>query len=260
MIDTHAHVTKRFAEDVNNIIEGAKKNGISKIILAASNLEESKENIKLAYENNIFAACIGIHPQQTDPEIILSIDEQIDELDKLAEENRKLVVAIGECGLDATPPPPEEKERSTKDQERLFRGQIAVALKHKLPIVVHSRKTVDEVVSILSEYPELKGVVHCYTGGKKRIQKVLDLGNFYFGIDGNLTYEDGLAEVVANIPKDRLLLETDSPFLSPVPHRGEICKPEYIRFTYQKVAEIWKMNIEETEKMIDGNARRLFRL
>jgi TatD DNase family protein len=103
-------------------------------------------------------------------------------------------------------------------------------------------------------------VFHCYAGGNKRIKKVIDLGeNWYFGIDGNLTYEDGLVEVVKNIPKDRLLLETDSPALTPVPFRGGINSPKNIVYIYKKVAEIWEMSFEETEKIIDGNAKRLFK-
>jgi TatD DNase family protein len=154
---------------------------------------------------------------------------------------------------------PLDKGDFKKDQERLFRGQIAVALKHKKPLIIHSRKASDETLAILGSYKNLRGVIHCYTGGKKRIQKVLDLpGEWYFGIDGNLTYEDGLVEVVNNIPKDRLLLETDCPALTPIPHRGEINYPEYVKFVYEKVAEIWGMSFEETEKIIDGNAKRLF--
>jgi len=161
--------------------------------------------------------------------------------------------------LDFSTPPPDEKERSREEQEILFRGQIEIAKKYNLPLIIHARKAVDEVIEILGEYKKISGVFHCYAGGKKRIKKIMELGEmWYFGIDGNLTYEEGLSEVVAEIPKDRLLLETDCPFLTPVPHRGEINKPEYVKFIYQKTAEIWKMEFAEVEKMIDGNARKLF--
>ena len=104
-------------------------------------------------------------------------------------------------------------------------------------------------------------MIHCYTGGKKRIKKYLEISNdWFFGIDGNLTYESGLQQVVMEIPKDRLVLETDSPFLTPIPHRAEKNYPEYVRFVYQKVSEIWQMSFEEAEKIIDGNARRLFQI
>ena len=134
-----------------------------------------------------------------------------------------------------------------------------MAQKYKLPLIIHARKAVDEVIEILKDYKNLRGVFHCYAGGKKRIKDVLELGeNWYFGIDGNLTYEIGLEEVVANIPKDRLILETDCPWLTPIPHRGEENKPKYVEYVYKKVAELWQMSCEETEKIIDGNAKRLF--
>jgi len=127
-------------------------------------------------------------------------------------------------------------------------------------LIVHAREAVNEVVEILSAYKAF-GVFHCYTGGKKRISKILDLNKkWYFGIDGNLTYEEGLGEVVKNIPKDRLVLETDSPFLTPEPFRGEENKPEYVEYVYKKVADLWQMSMEEVEKIIDENAKNLFDL
>jgi TatD DNase family protein len=116
----------------------------------------------------------------------------------------------------------------------------------------------DETIEILKSYKNLRGVIHCYTGGIKRIKNVPE--NFYFGIDGNVTYEDGLAKVVKNIPKNRLVLETDSPYLAPIPFRGQENRPEYVKYVYQKMAEIWGMNFTETEKIIDANARKLFQL
>ena len=254
MIDTHAHLSKRFCDLV--IVDGVR------VVLAASNLEDSEENVELAKANkNQFWASVGIHPQKTDPENKLGVEEQLGLLDKLISNDRNLIVAIGECGLDFSPAPPEEEDRLKEDQEKLFKGQIEIARKYKLPLIVHARKAVDEVIEILKGYKDICGVFHCYAGGKKRIKKVLDLGDsWYFGIDGNLTYEIGLNEVVREIPIDRLILETDSPFLTPVPHRGETNKPEYIKFIYEKVAEIWQVDFGEAEKIIDGNARTLFKL
>ncbi len=244
MIDTHSHV-------------GGKIN----MILAASNVEESEENIELAKNNSNMWASVGIHPQQTDPKNEDNINEQIKKLDKLIGDNKKWVVAVGECGLDYSPAPPGEKDRSKTDQEKLFRGQIDLSIKYSLPLIIHARKAVDEVIEILSQYPKTFGVFHCFAGGKKRVPKVLSLGeNWYFGIDGNLTYEVGLEEVVKMIPRDRLILETDSPFLAPVPHRGEANKPEYVEFVYKKTAEIWQVDLAKTEKMIDTNATKLFGL
>ena len=233
MIDTHAHLDK-----VNDDVRGEVK----KIILAGSGIEDSKNNIKLAKKYDFILVAIGIHPQ--------SEIEKVNQLEKLINNQ---VVAIGECGLDFS------REHNKKLQETAFKKQIELAKKYDLPLIIHARKAIDEVIEILKEYKKLKGVFHCYSGGKKRIKKILELGdNWYFGIDGNLTYEDGLVDTVREIPKDRLLLETDCPYLTPVPFRGEENKPAYIKYTYQKMANIWEKSFEETEKIIDTNAEKLF--
>jgi TatD DNase family protein len=260
MIDTHAHLSTRFCDASSELIKKLRNENI-KVVLAASNIKESEENIILTQENpDLFLAAIGVHPQDTDPESNLSIDEQINLLDNMVKNSINLISAIGECGMDFSPAPPEEKDRSKEDQEKLFRGQICVAEKYNLPLIIHARKAVDETIEILRDYQNTRGVFHCYAGGKKRIQKVLDLGeNWYFGIDGNVTYESGLADVVSQIPKDKLILETDSPFLTPEPFRGQKNNPTNVKFVYKKVSEIWKIDFRETESIIDKNAFRLFK-
>ncbi|MBU4210042.1 TatD family hydrolase [Patescibacteria group bacterium] len=266
MIDTHAHLTGMFCDlptgrqAGKGVVEEAKMARLWAIVLAASNIEESVENIKLAknYDGFLFAAA-GIHPQQTDVENKDSIDKQIAHLDELIGKNKKNIVAVGECGLDYSPAPAGEKDRSRRGQEKLFRKQICLSMKYKLPLIIHARKAMDQVIEILSEYKNLKGVFHCYAGGKKRIKKVLGLGeDWYFGIDGNLTYDDGLVEVVKKIPRDRLILETDSPLLTPEPFRGKENKPAYVKYVYKKVSEIWGVEFKECEKLIDENARKMF--
>lgn len=241
MIDTHAHLASRFEQETDLTT-------LKAVILSASSEKDSLDNLKLAKENNKLKPSVGVHPQ----EVSENIDDQIEFLENLLK-NEKRIVAIGECGLEFT----EGVNKLT--QEKLFRGQIALSLKYDKPLIVHSRDAAEETIEILKSYKNLKGVIHCYTGGKKRVKRYLEISdNWYFGIDGNVTYEVGLAEVVSIIPKDRLVLETDTPFLAPIPHRGEKNKPEYVRFVYQKVAEIWGMSFEETERVIDGNAKRLF--
>ena len=240
MIDTHAHIRNE---------EEIKIEGLRWVVLSGANIEDSLKNLELAIVNPKLKPAVGVHPMDL-PE---DIEETINHLDKLCEDN-KSIVTIGECGLEFT-----EETVNKQKQEILFRGQIALSLKYKKPLIVHSREAAEETLEILKSYKNLTGVIHCYTGGKKRIKRYLEISNnWYFGIDGNLTYEDGLAEVVKNIPKDRLLLETDSPELTPVPYRGEVNKPENVKFIYQKLAEIWGMSFEETEKIVDENAERLF--
>ena len=240
MIDTHAHLSSRFKQEVN--LEKLKW-----VILSASCLQDSKDNLELAKNNIKLLPAIGIHPQETP---LIPLEEGGQKLEEMLKVNKN-IVAVGECGLEFTDGVDKEK------QIELFKKQIELAQKYNKPLIVHSREASDETLEILKNYKNIRGVIHCYTGGKKRIQKVVDLG-FYFGIDGNITYEVGLEQVVSLIPKDRLVLETDSPFLTPVPFRGQINNPSNVKYVYEKVAEIWKMDFKETEKIIDENAKRLF--
>lgn len=238
MIDTHAHLDTLCDID----------RGIDKIVLAASNVIDSKNNLLLAKKyQDILLASVGIHPIES--------QDSPAELEKIVEENYKNIIAVGECGLDFF------GEFDKELQENNFKKQIDLAIKYKKPLIIHARKAVDEVVEILKKYENLSGVFHCYAGGNKRIKKVIELGkNWYFGIDGNITYEVGLEEVVKNIPKDRLILETDSPFLTPVPFKGEINSPKNMVYIYQKIADIWGLSLKETEKIIDTNAKKLFKI
>ncbi len=237
MIDTHAHLSAEFRGDI-------KIDGLSSVILSASCLADSIDNLNIAKTNKKLLPAIGIHPQ--------NIEDNPDKLEELMSPN---VFAIGECGLEFNEGTDKEK------QITVFKRQIEMAKKYDKPLIVHSRKASDETLEILRNYQNLRGVIHCYTGGKKRIDKYLGISdNWYIGIDGNLTYEVGLEQVVMSIPKDRLILETDSPFLTPIPHRGEKNCPEYIRYIYQKVSDIWQMSFEQTEKIIDENAKKLFRI
>ena len=239
MIDTHSHIA------INT-------ERLDFVVLSGSNLEDSKKNIELAKSNPKLKASVGIHPQ----EMITDNRAQITELENLLK-NNKNIVAVGECGLDYSNPPKSHFDKGDfKEMEIVFRSQIELAIKYKKPLIIHSRKAMDETIEILKNYKNISGVIHCYTGGVKRIKNVPE--NFYLGIDGNITYEDGLVEVVKNIPKDRLVLETDSPFLTPVPYRFEKNQPNYVKFIYQKVANIWGLSFDETEKIIDANAKKLF--
>lgn len=253
MIDTHAHI--------ENTLCDIDMEEVSKIVLAASNLTNSETNIEIAKKNkNIYPAC-GIHPQDTSPELDLSIGKQLNLLEELVKSNINLITAIGECGLDLSPAPIGERERGLSEQVELFIGQIEIAQKYDLPVIIHARKAVDETIEILRKYLKVRGVFHCYAGGKKRVKKVLDLGpGWFFGLDGNITYEEGLVEVIRIIPVDRLVLETDSPFLTPVPFRGQTNEPKYIKYIYEKVAEVWGKNFKETENIIDENVAKLFKL
>jgi len=244
MIDTHAHIETTFCDDVEIA-------GLEAVILSGANLKTSKNNLFLAEKYPRLKAAVGIHPQE--------IDDDINLLEELVKNDNS--IAIGECGLEFVDEIREADnfEELAAKQKDYFRKQIELARKYKKPLIIHARKAMDETIHILSEYEGIKGVIHCYSGGKKRVKKVLDLpSEWMFGFDGNLTYEPGLEEVLKEIPRDRILAETDSPLLTPEPYRGKRNMPAYVKYVYKKIADVWGESLEKTEKILDDNAKRLF--
>jgi len=259
LIDTHCHLNfPDYQGDLDQVIKNSVDNGVKKIICVSSNLGDSKKSIELAKKYpDIIYACVGIHPQQTDPENPDSAEEQLRQLEKLATQPE--TVAIGECGLDYSPAPPGEKDRTREEQYFLFENQIKLAKKLNLPLVFHPRKATEDFLEIIAEYTPLSGVWHCYTGGKSKIQKVIDFG-LYFGIDGNLTYDLGLQNVVRLIPLEKIVLETDAPFLSTLPHRGLRNEPGNVKIIAEFLAESKTVSVEQICEITTDNAIQLFKL
>lgn len=259
LIDTHAHLNfPDFEKDLNKVIDQAIQNGVEKIICVSSNLKDSQRAIEIAqkYPGIVFPA-VGIHPQQTDPENKKTVQVQVKELEKLAE--NKEVVAIGECGLDYALAPPGEKDRSKEEQSFLFQEQIKIAKKLRLPILIHSREAFADTLQIIKQYKGSKGVFHCYSAGKKGIVQVEEI-DFSFGLDGNLTYDKGLQNVAQQIPLEKILLETDCPFLSPKPYRGLRNEPKNVKIMAQCLARIKAVSFEEISKITTKNAENLFKV
>ena len=259
LVDTHAHLNfPDYQKDLKKVINRAVKNGVTKIICVSSNVADSKKAIKIAqkYPKIVYPA-IGIHPQQTDPQNPDSPEKQIKKLTKLAEKNQ--VIAIGECGLDYSPAPPGEKDRTHKEQFFLFKKQIELAQKLSLPLIIHCRKAFPEIIEILNQHAShsLKGVFHCYSAGKKGIEKVNQL-DFYFGVDGNLTYDVGLQNVFAQIPLEKILLETDAPFLSPEPLRNQRNEPKNVKMIAECLAQLKNVSFEKICQITTKNVKKLF--
>jgi len=259
--DSHAHLNfSAFEKTLEKTLKNAKTKNVFKIICVSSSVEDSKKAVALAkkYPKTVFAS-VGIHPQQTDPENNQSLENQIKELEILAKNNQ--VIAIGECGLDYNPAPPEEKDRSKEDQIYLFRKQVKLAKKLNLPLIIHCRKAFEDLIEIL-EKEDLslkKGVFHCYAGGKKGIKQVETLG-FYFGLTGNITYDEGLQNVFKIIPLEKILLETDSPYLSPIPKRNQENQPANIIFIAEFLARLKNKPIEEISKQTEKAIKELFNI
>lgn len=272
LVDTHAHLASpKYAENLDGVIRRSQKSGVKKIICVGSSLEDSKRAIEIArkYPGIVFAS-VGLHPHDTSPEN-QTPEAQLGRLSELAQTPE--VVAIGECGLDFSPPPPDERERSRKEQLYLFKGQVRLALQLGKPLIIHSRKAFAETLGTMALFSSspavnpvpgpktsgLRGVFHCYSAGKKGIAQVNKLG-FLFGVDGNLTYDEGLQNVFKQIPLEKILLETDAPWLAPEPFREQTSEPAHVKITAEFLAELKERSFESISKTTTQNARRLFRL
>lgn len=258
LVDTHAHLNfPDYEKDLEEVIKRAQENGVEKIICVSSNVGDSEKSIEIGRKYpGIAYPAIGIHPQQTDPENTDSPETQIEKLSALATD--KKVVAIGECGLDYSPAPPGEKDRPKALQLFLFEKQIQIAKGHHLPIIIHSREAFTDTIKILEKYLPLQGVFHCYAGGKKGIEKVQRL-SCYFGVDGNLTYNEGLQNVFKLIPLEKIVLETDCPFLAPTPFRGKRNEPAYLRLIAEALAKIKNTTLTDVCRTTKQNSQALLR-
>jgi TatD DNase family protein len=266
LVDTHAHLNfKDFQKDLDQIIKRAVDAGVKKIICASSNLKDSQNAIKIAQKYpNIVSAAVGIHPHDSSSVHYDTIKyhSEIKRLKKLATSPE--VIAIGECGLDYSPAPPGERTRSKREQISLFEEQIKLAIQLNKPLLIHSRKAFNDVIEILqnnfsSSSVCSRGVFHCYAGGKKGIKKVNELG-FYFGVDGNLTYDEGLQNVFKEIPLEKILLETDCPYLAPVPFRGQRSEPVHVKIIAEFLAKLKGVSFKKVAKITTQNAERLFKI
>lgn len=252
-VDTHVHLDiPPLSEDQTGAISRAEKAGVCQIITIGTDLASSKKSLELAEQFPQVYAAVGIHPHDAKG----ASDEVVKELLELAGISN--VVAWGEIGLDFV------KEYSPRDiQRKVFRKQIQMAGQVDLPIIIHDRDAHIETVEILSEEAagNLRGVMHCFSGDVEVAKKVLDLGLF-ISITGVVTFPKAevVKEVVRYVPLERLLIETDSPFLSPVPYRGKPNEPARVVHVAEEIARIKKVPLEEIAQCTSANARDLFRL
>lgn len=248
MIDSHAHLTSdEYKDDFDEVLERASHSGIKAIICVGFDLESSRQCVALAERHQMVFAAVGIHPHDA-----TTLDQDAaSEIERLC--NSKKVVAIGETGLDFY------RNLSPKDsQERAFLEQIAIARKTNLPIVVHSREAHKRVIDILRSEKVKDGVMHCFSGGPEIARAAIDLG-LYISFAGPVTYGGSkFGEILKIVPKDRLLIETDCPYLSPVPHRGKRNEPAYLRFVAEKLSVMLGLSLQDFSAITDENTSRLF--
>jgi TatD DNase family protein len=251
LIDTHAHLdSSQFNQDREEVIQNCIRNEINYIIDPAVNYESCKAVLELSHRHNPIYCCLGIHPhdaKEMSDEIMAGIEDMLKE---------EKVVAIGEIGLDYHYNfSPKEK------QKEVFREFLKLAKKHKLPVVIHSRESDSDMINILeSEMDEsLTGQMHCFSSNYDIAQKILKF-NFYISFTGSITFSNRLNDVVESIPIERLLLETDSPYMSPVPHRGKRNDPTRLVHVVKKISEIKGLSENEVSEITCKNAINLFNL
>ncbi len=250
LIDSHAHLQLReFDGDIEGIMERAKENGVDYIVTVGLNLEDSRKAVALAEQYDSIYATVGVHPHDAK-----SIDETTyDSLRNLAERDK--VVAYGEIGLDFF------RNRSPGDiQIKRFGEQLELAGELGLPVIIHDREAHRETVEMLRGWKGSSGgVIHCFSGDYDMARKCLDMG-FYISIPGTITYKksETLRDVVRRIPIDRLLVETDCPFLSPEPKRGKRNEPANVVYTARRIAQIKDLPFEDVARITSANTRGVF--
>src|SRR3989344_1244171 len=274
MIDAHCHLNfKAFEEDFDKFIKRAFGSGVTKIINVGTKLDSSEKAIKLTEKYENLYATVGIHPHHAD-KLEPEWDKKLEELVlrsriSLRETKHPKVVAIGETGLDFYS---YESNGITNPslQKKLFIKQIEIAYKLKLPLQIHNRQAGKDILDILMDYRsfllDIPGVFHCFSGNIDFLKKVLDLG-FYIGFNGNITYKGiakgektDLKDLVKYAPIERIITETDSPYLTPVPHRGQRNEPKYAIIVAQAIGEIKSLTFEEIDRITTENAKALFQL
>lgn len=245
MIDTHAHIVKEYYDDIESLVKELKEKNVLKVVNCATSIDDSKEVIELCKKtNNFLLPAIGIHPE------IVKDFNKIDELEKMIKNNK--VIAIGEIGLDYY-----WNKENKEEQKKCFISQLDLAEKYNLPVLVHTRDSIQDTFDILKTR-NLKGIIHCYSGSYEMAREFIKLG-YKLGIGGVLTFKNSkLYEVIEKIELKDILLETDSPYLSPEPHRGKQNNPYNIYYVAEKIAKIKNISIDEVIKQTTNNFNAIF--
>ncbi len=251
MIDSHCHLDHEYIyKNINDIILRSKKEGITKLLTICTNLE-SFENIKnIINLDPIIYGTFGIHPHDADKNLIST--------SKIIENSKhsKKIIGVGETGLDFF-----YNNSDKQNQIKSFENHINACLNLKLPLIVHSRNAETETFEILNNYKstDLKILMHCFTGSYDFAKKLLDL-NSYFSASGIITFKNSsdLRNTFSFIPNDKIIIETDSPFLAPIPMRGKKNEPSFLKYTLEKIAEIKNNTAENMDKITTDNFNNLF--
>ena len=251
LFDTHAHLNdERFDEDRDALIASFKENGISNVCEIGYDILSSVKAKELSEKYDFIYSAVGVHPHDSKD----MKDSDFDTLKELLSCDK--VVALGEIGLDYY------YDNSDRDiQKKRFSEQLDLSEELKCPVVIHTRDAMEDTINILKSHGGGDGIIHCYSGSKESARILLNMG-YYISFAGPVTFKNANAilEVIRYVPKDRMLIETDSPYLAPVPHRGERNSPIYVAEVAKKIAEIKGMEYEQVAYITTQNAKTVYRI
>ncbi|PNV83586.1 MAG: hydrolase TatD [Sulfurimonas sp.] len=256
IIDTHVHLDdERYRDDLDEVLKRARESGVERFIIPGADPKNLIKAVEIAQNNSDVYFAIGVHPYDM---------ESFNKDDFNNYINHPKCIAVGECGLDyfRLEGTDEEKEREKKSQKEIFIAQIKIAKEYKKPLIVHIRDASRDSKEILLAHnaKEVGGVLHCYNADEELLSLAQE--GFYFGIGGVLTFKNAkkLLHVLPKIPHEKLLIETDGPYLTPTPHRGERNEPLYTTFVAKKMSELLEISLQDIEKTTTENALRLFNI
>ncbi|MBQ2758152.1 MAG: TatD family hydrolase [Clostridia bacterium] len=248
IFDSHAHYDdERFSEDLHTLLADIQNAGVSHIVNCATNLSSAKKCIELSKKYPFIYTALGVHPHECSD----AAEDELDQIEKLLSHNK--CVAVGEIGLDY------HYDFSPRElQLEFFEKQLILANKYNLPVIVHDREAHADTMALLKKYKP-KGVVHCFSGSVETAKEVVALG-MYIGLGGAVTFKNAKKplEVAAFVPDEMLLLETDCPYMSPVPFRGKRNDSTLIPYTAQTIAQVKDMDIQQLLNITNSNAKKLF--
>lgn len=249
IIDSHVHLNlEQFDSDREAVFKRIEEK-LDFVVNIGFDLESSEKSVEYADKYPFIYAVIGFHPD----EIEGYSDEAEKRLEKLAKNPK--VLAIGEIGLDY-----HWMTRPKEEQFKIFRRQLELARRVNKPVVIHTREAMEDTINILNEYPDIKGILHCYPGSVESAKKMID--RFYLGIGGVLTFKNAkkLVEVVKQIPIENLVIETDCPYMAPTPYRGQRNEPIYTEEVAKKIAELKNMSYDDVVRITNENTRKVFEM
>ncbi|PWB75313.1 hydrolase TatD [candidate division GN15 bacterium] len=252
MIDSHCHLDSRqYGGRHAQLLESAQRAGVSTVVNIGADLPSSETSVALASEHAMVYATVGIHPHDA-----TTLDERAQERLRELASNKK-VVAIGEIGLDYY------RDLSPRTvQKKAFKKQLQLAAELKMPVVIHTREAFLDTLDIVKDFGSSipGGVFHCFPGNVEDALRVIDQG-FIISVGGVITYKGSQMSITATqVPLEFIIVETDAPYLTPVPHRGQLNEPAYVRLVYDKLAQLKAVPFAEVEQVVDRNCRKLYRM